>query len=134
VGDQKREAQVRAEAALAALTLQVAARTYTVVPPPLPPAPPPPPVNNGGGWGSNRHGWGAARARARYEEDDGMPSLNDPFPGWGTTTRRHTEDPTEAPTTLGWGQGFNTRDTTRTSPPWGGRSPSVPSHGSYYRR
>ena len=36
VGDQKREAQVRAEAALAALTLQVAARTYTVVPPPYP--------------------------------------------------------------------------------------------------
>ena len=134
VGDQKREAQVRAEAALAALTLQVAARNYTVVPPPLPPAParpprppvpPPPPVNQypSTGWGAARGipgGWGAARARAREEEEDDMPSLNAPFPAWDTTTGRHTADHNEAPMSPGWEQGFiAARNSTRTNIPWG---------------
>jgi hypothetical protein len=133
-GDQKREAQVRAEAALAALTLQVAARNYTVVPPPLPPAqvrpprppaPPPPPVNQyqGTGWGaahSTPGGWGAARARARDDEDNDMPSLNDPFPGWNTTTGRYTDDHNETPLTPRGEQGLSAaRYAKRTSTPWG---------------
>ena len=133
MGDQKREMQVRAEAALAALTLQVAERNYTVVPPPLPPAPvipprprPPAPAYNEGGWGQNRNGWGAAAARAREEMEaaDGMPSLYEAASGWNATgwvptNRRRPADPDEEPTTLGWGQGTTTWDTTRTSPPWG---------------
>jgi hypothetical protein len=77
LGDQKREAKVRAEAALAALTLQVSARNYTVVPPPLPPAPvrpprppapPPPPVNQyrGTGW---------VAAKKKHQADGVQPGL-----------------------------------------------------------